>query len=81
MNQAELEAKLAQLQAENVALKAKMPTPPKPTLKVGKAGGISLYGIGRYPVTLYKSQWEAVINQVDNIKAFIAAHPELKTKE
>jgi hypothetical protein len=51
-------------------------------LKVSEKGGVSLYGMGRFPVTLYKEQWEKVIANMDMIKNFIKDHEsELKTKE
>ena len=54
----------------------------KLTCKVGKSGGVSLYGLGRYPVTLYRQQWERLIGEVPAIQAFITAHSaELKVKE
>ena len=81
LSMAELQAQLAALTAQNEALKAKQPHAPKPTLKVSPKGCLALYGIGRFPVVLYRSQWENVLAQADNIRAFIAAHPELKTKE
>ena len=82
MTQAELQAEIARLQGENTALKAKQPKAPKPTCKVSQKGAMSLYGLGRFPVTLYKSQWNTLLNHVDDIRAFIAANPEaLKDRE
>ena len=49
-------------------------------LKVSEKGGLSVYGMGRFPVTLYKTQWIKLLEQAEQIKAFIAAHPELKDK-
>ena len=78
----EMELELARLREENEALKAKQPKAPGITLKVGKAGGVSVYGIGRFPVTLYSSQMEKLLNHADKIREFMAAHKtELKTKE
>lgn len=52
------------------------------TLKVSEKGAVSLYGLGRFPVTLYKEQWQKVFPFVDKIKSFIAEHAsELKTKD
>ena len=45
-------------------------------IKVADKGGVSVYGIGRFPVTLYRSQWETLFGKVDAIKAFIAEHVE-----
>ena len=51
------------------------------TLKVSQKGAVSLYGLGRFPVTLYKEQWEKVFPFIDKIKEFIKLNaPELKTK-
>lgn len=49
------------------------------TLKVSEKGGLSLYGLGRFPVTLYRSQWERLIakDTTDQITAFIAANDKL----
>ena len=46
----------------------------KLTLKVSEKGGLSLYGMGRWPVTLYKSQWLRLLAEADAIRAFIKAH-------
>ena len=51
-------------------------------LKVSPKGAVSLYGMGRFPVTLYKEQWLKVIGLVDVIQQFIADHEsKLKSKE
>ena len=44
------------------------------TLKVSEKGALSLYGMGQWPVTLYRSQWERLIAAVPDIEAFIATH-------
>jgi hypothetical protein len=52
------------------------------TLKVSEKGALSVYGLGRFPVTLYKEQWEKLLTMEKDIRGFIAEHePELKTKE
>ena len=52
------------------------------SLKVSEKGGVSVYGLGRFPVTLYKEQWTKLLDMSDEIRTFIAAHDhELKTKE
>lgn len=51
----------------------------KVTMKVTEKGGASLYGLGRFPVTLYKSQWQRLIGEVEFIKAFIAENDALLT--
>ena len=51
-------------------------------LQVSQKGAVSLYGMGRFPVTLYKEQWQKVIAHMEVIQQFIAYHDsELKTKE
>jgi hypothetical protein len=40
-------------------------------LKVSEKGCVSLYGLGRFPVTLYKAQWEKLLGEVDNIRKFL----------
>jgi len=50
-------------------------------IKVSAKGGVSVYGLGRWPVTLYQSQWATLLGKAEAIKAFIAAHvSELATK-
>lgn len=62
-------AMIARLQADNAALKARKNTL---TLKISDKGGLSVYGLGRFPVTLYKEQWLKLLGIVDQIKAYIA---------
>lgn len=51
-------------------------------LQVSQKGAVSLYGMGRFPVTLYKEQWHKVIAHMEVIQQFIADHEsELKTKD
>lgn len=49
----------------------------KLTLKVSEKGAVSLYGLGRFPVTLYGGQWERLIAEVEHIKAFLATNASL----
>ena len=52
------------------------------TLKVAKSGGVSVYGLGRFPVTLYKEQWIKLLDMADEIRAFIRENEEsLKAKD
>ncbi len=76
----QMKAELDQLRAENEALKK---TSAKGlSMKISEKGGLSVYGLGRFPVTLYKEQWTKLLGMVDDIKAFIAANEsKLKTKE
>jgi len=76
----DIQAELARLRAENEALKnrARKGT----SLRVSDKGGVSVYGLGRFPVTLYKEQWLKLLAMADEIRAFIREHDaHLKTKE
>ena len=72
-------SELERLRAENAALKK---TSAKGlSLKVSEKGGLSVYGLGRFPVTLYKEQWVKLLDMSDDIRAFINANDAaLKTK-
>ena len=51
-------------------------------MKIGEKGGLSVYGLGRFPVTLYKEQWIRLLAMTDEIRAFIAKNADkLRTKE
>ena len=53
----------------------------KVSFKVTDKGGVSAYGIGRFPVTLYKSQWEALIAAGDELQSFLKVNAsKLTTK-
>lgn len=67
----ELQRQHAATLAENVRLKAGGGSTQN-GCKVALKGGVSYYGVGRYPVTLYKSQWAILLANVDVIKQFIA---------
>jgi len=76
----DLQAELERLRAENESLKKSGRG--KPTLKVSEKGALSVYGMGRFPVTLYKEQWLKLLGMADEIKAFIEANNDsLKSKE
>lgn len=78
----DLKAELERLKAENEALKAKKPGRGSLTMKVSEKGALSVYGMGRFPVTLYKEQWEKLLSIADDIKQFIKDNDHLlKTKE
>jgi hypothetical protein len=80
MNEAEMQAELERLRAENAQLKNK--DKGGITLKVSEKGAVSLYGMGRFPVTLYKEQWLRVLASAPEIEAFIHENESrLKTKE
>lgn len=60
-----------QMQAEIARLTALVASKPSGAIKVSAKGAISVYGLGRFPVTLYASQWEALFARQDAIKQFI----------
>ncbi len=72
---------LEQLRAENARLRQVEKNPRAITLKVSEKGGVSLYGLGRFPVTLYREQWERLIVVLPDIQEFIAKNiSKLKIK-
>jgi hypothetical protein len=78
----EVRAELERLRAENEALKASQPRRGAMTLKVSEKGAVSVYGLGRFPVTLYKEQWAKLLDMADEIRSFIAENASrLKAKE
>ena len=51
-------------------------------MKVSEKGGVSIYGLGRFPVTLYKEQWIRLLDMADDIRSFIEENEsKLKAKE
>ena len=75
----ELKAELDRLRNENEALKRVASTGIR--MKVSEKGAVSIYGMGRFPVTLYKEQWLKLLDMSAEIRAFIAANEaQLKTK-
>ena len=77
---ADLQAELDRLRAENESLKKAGSR--GISLKVSQKGAVSLYGMGRFPVTLYKEQWTKILDMADVIRAFIADNNSaLKEKE
>ena len=76
----DLKAEIERLRAENEALKK--PARGQMSLKVSEKGGLSVYGLGRFPVTLYREQWEKLLGLADEIRAFIKDNDAaLKKKE
>jgi hypothetical protein len=79
MTDDELKSELERLRSENERLKAQGRR--GLSLRVSEKGGVSIYGLGRFPVTLYKEQWSKLLAMSDEIRAFIAEHDaELKAK-
>ena len=78
-NDEALKAEIERLRAENEALKRPRG---QMSLKVSEKGGLSVYGLGRFPVTLYREQWERLLGMAGEIRQFIQEHDrELKKKE
>jgi hypothetical protein len=80
MSEEDLKAELAKLKAENEALKQSSAR--GISLKVSQKGAVSLYGMGRFPVTLYKEQWLKILEMADVLRNFIKENDaQLKAKE
>ena len=80
MSEQELRAELERLKTENEALKNRGFK--AISMKVSEKGGVSIYGLGRFPVTLYKEQWIRLLDMADDIRSFIAENEsKLKAKE
>ena len=80
MSDEDMKAELERLRAENAALKEK--SQKSVYFKVSEKGGVSVYGLGRFPVTLYQEQWIRLLDLEKDIREFIQLHEaELKVKE
>ena len=74
-----MKAELDRLRAENENLKTRGSK--GVSMKVSEKGGVSIYGLGRFPVTLYKEQWSKLLDMADDIRAFIKENDsKLKAK-
>ncbi len=79
MSDDDLRAELERLRKENETLRQRPVS--RVSMKVSEKGGVSVYGLGRFPITLYKEQWTKLLDMADEIRSFIAEHAgELKTK-
>jgi hypothetical protein len=79
VSEEDLKAELERLKAENERLKAGRTR--TTGLKVSEKGGVSVYGLGRFPVTLYKEQWMKLLDMADENRAFMKDNDaRLKTK-
>jgi hypothetical protein len=77
----ELHAEIERLRAENENLK-KPQVRGQMSLKVSEKGALSVYGLGRFPVTLYREQWEKLLGMSEEIRRFIHDNDErLKKKD
>ncbi len=80
MSDEDLKAELERLRGENAALKRVSASGIR--LKVSEKGAVSIYGLRRFPVTLYKEQWLKLLDMSSDIRAFIAANEaQLKAKD
>ena len=80
MSEDDLKAELERLRRENESLKKGAAK--GISMKVSEKGGLSVYGLGRFPITLYKEQWTKLLDMSDDIRQFLAAHDaELKAKQ
>ena len=78
----EVQAELARLRAENEKLKSDQAKRQTISFKVSDKGAVSVYGLGRFPVTLYQQQWTRLLGESDAIKTFIEANKgKLAVKE
>ena len=75
----ELRAEIERLRAENESLKR--PARGQTSLKVSEKGALSVYGLGRFPVTLYREQWEKLLGMADEIRTFIQKNDNLLKKK
>lgn len=79
MSDQDIQAELERLRAENAALKQKRTT--SASMKVSEKGAVSVYGLGRFPVTLYQEQWAKLLAMAPEITAFIEENKDkLKVK-
>ncbi len=78
----DLKAEIARLKAENDTLKNKKTSSGSLSFKVSEKGALSVYGMGRFPVTLYKEQWIRLLGVSEDLKKFIEENNDrLKIKE
>jgi len=76
----ELQKELERLRNENAALKGGQRS--GITFRVSEKGAVSVYGLGRFPVTLYQEQWDRLLDAANDLRAFIDVNRErLKKKE
>ena len=76
----DLKQELERLKAENAALKQARKSTAAISLRVSEKGAVSIYGLGRFPVTLYKEQWDKLLAVSDQLKAFIHDNDHLLKK-
>ena len=74
----EMKAEIERLRAENESLKRPRG---QTSLRVSEKGALSVYGLGRFPVTLYREQWEKLLAMAEDIRSFIAENDHLLKKK
>jgi hypothetical protein len=84
MNQQEMQLELDNARKENAMLKSKL-THKKVggslSFRIAPKGGVSLYGLGKWPVTLYKSQWNRILEKTDELRAYLETVPDKEVTE
>ncbi|KAB8027434.1 hypothetical protein [Fluviispira multicolorata] len=83
-NQEDIHAELERLRTENAILKSEKKTVQNREIsfKIGEKGGLSVYGLGRFPVTLYKEQWIRLLDKEKDIREYLKNNTDkLKSKE
>ena len=82
MSEDNVNEEVARLRAENERLKQQSTKAGALSFRVSEKGAVSVYGLGRFPVTLYQEQWDKLLAQVDDLRRFIEANrASLKKKE
>ena len=81
MSDESTQAELERLRAENEKLKTQVAAPRTVSLKVSEKGGVSVYGLGRFPITLYLEQWTKLLDMAGEIRAFIDANRDKLKKK
>ena len=69
MSDEDLKAELTRLKEENERLRLRQSR--AVGMKVSEKGALSVYGLGRFPVTLYKEQWTRLLDMADDIRTFL----------
>jgi hypothetical protein len=77
----EVREELERLRAENQVLRKAQEAPHGLSFRVSEKGAVSVYGLGRFPVTLYQEQWDRLLSGIDDLRGFIESNrPRLKKK-
>lgn len=78
----DVQSELERLRAENESLRSQKRTAGTLAFKVSDKGAVSVYGLGRFPVTLYQEQWDKLLAQTEELRSFINENrARLKKKE